>query len=66
MHDEEYIRINTVYYRNSISQVDSAKFLGVYIDRFLPWDEHIKINANRLARNIGIVRKLSHFCLLKC
>jgi len=45
---------------NSISQVASTKFLGIYIDQFLTWDEHIKITANKLAKNIGIIRKISH------
>jgi len=26
----------------------------------LTWDEHIKIIANKLAKNVGIVRKISH------
>jgi len=45
---------------NNISQVASTKFLGIYIDQFLTWDEHIKITANKLPKNIGIVRKISH------
>src|SRR6218665_4045633 len=45
---------------NNISQVASTKFLGIYIDQFLTRDEHVKIIANKLAKNIGIVRKISH------
>lgn len=35
---------------NNRSQVASTKYLGIYIEQFLTWDEHIKIIANKLAK----------------
>ena len=49
----------------SISQIASTNFLGIYIDQFLTWNEHIKIIANKLTKNIGIVRKISHLLSTK-
>src|SRR6218665_3619310 len=47
---------------NNIEQVKSTTFLGLYIDEHLTWNEHIKVTSNKIAKNIGIIRKIS--CLL--
>src|SRR6218665_2650807 len=44
---------------NNIEQVKSTKFLGLYIDEHLTWNEHIKVTSNKIAKNIGIIRKTS-------
>src|SRR6218665_530142 len=36
---------------NSMDQVISTKFLGIYIDQHLAWAEHIKIISNKIAKN---------------
>src|SRR6218665_953735 len=42
---------------NNIEQVKSTKFLGLYIDEHLTWNEHIKVTSNKIAKNIGIIAK---------
>jgi len=41
-----------------LEQVKCAKFLGVYIDEHLSWDNHIQEVACKVSRNVGILRKL--------
>ena len=41
-----------------LEQVKCAKFLGVYIDEHLSWDNHIREVACKVSRNVGILRKL--------
>src|ERR1043165_4473680 len=43
-----------------ISQVSSSKFLGVYIDQHLTWNDHIKNISAKVAKNIGILYRTSH------
>ena len=43
---------------NEIKQIKHATFLGVYIDERLSWDEHIKQVASKVAKSVGILRKL--------
>jgi len=45
---------------NNIEQVTYTKFLGLYIDEHLTWNTHIKITTSKLAKNIGIIRKISY------
>src|SRR6218665_1911979 len=42
-----------------ITQVVSIKFLGVYIDQHLSWKEHIKNISIKIAKNIGILSRIS-------
>ena len=41
-----------------LEQVKCAKFLGVYIDEHLSWDNHIQEVACKVSRNVGILGKL--------
>ena len=50
------IRINGTL----ISQVNQTKFLGLYIDEALTWDNHITHISSKISKSIGIIRKLSH------
>src|SRR6218665_1395532 len=43
-----------------IERVTNIKFLGVYIDECLTWTNHIDIIANKIAKNIGIIRKIAY------
>jgi len=45
---------------DEIEQVCSVKFLGVYIDERLTWDNHIQQVASKLSKNIGILAKLKY------
>src|SRR6218665_1737428 len=45
---------------SAITRVDTAKFLGVHIDETLTWTSHIKIIANKIAKNIRVIRRISH------
>jgi len=44
-----------------IKQVQSAKFLGVYIDQHLSWSEHISQVKTKISKNCGVLNKLKHF-----
>src|SRR6218665_131141 len=44
----------------AITQVDTAKSIGVYIDGTLTWTNHIKIIATKIAKNIGVILRISH------
>lgn len=43
-----------------VPRVDSAKFLGVHIDQNLKWNTHINETSKKLAKNIGIIRRISY------
>src|SRR6218665_2774396 len=43
-----------------IKLVSSTKFLGVYIDEHLTWDVHINIIANKIAKNLGVLRRIAY------
>lgn len=42
-----------------ITEVDSIKFLGVYIDKHLTWKAHINYIASKVAKNIGIISRVA-------
>ena len=46
---------------NVINQIKYAKFLGIYIDEHLNWKEHIKQVSSKVAKNIGVLRRLKPF-----
>lgn len=50
------ININGV----NIKQVVTSKFLGVILDEHLTWAPHIKVTASKIAKNIGIIRKIAY------
>jgi Reverse transcriptase (RNA-dependent DNA polymerase)/Endonuclease-reverse transcriptase len=50
------LRIN----EDSIAQVKTTKFLGVYVDQHMTWNEHIKNISNKIAKNIGILARASY------
>ena len=41
-----------------INQVESTKFLGVYIDSKLNWQQHIKCVKNKISKGAGIIYKV--------
>src|SRR6218665_2260204 len=50
---------------DEIERVDSTKFLGIYIDESLTWANDIKIIAHKIAKNVGIIRKIFHLLFTK-
>ena len=45
----------------TVSQVDSAKYLGIYIDSDLTFKEHVTHVLQKLSANSGVLRRLSHY-----
>jgi len=45
---------------SEISQVKSAKFLGVHVDEHLTWNVHIHNIEKKIAKNVGIMTKISY------
>ena len=43
-----------------ITQVNSTKFLGVYVDQHMTWKEHIHNIAIKIAKNVGILARTSY------
>ena len=46
--------------REALVEITSFKFLGIFIDSKLTWKNHINFISNKLARNIGIIKKLQN------
>ena len=55
-HDNCHISMNSNY----LQKADHVKFLGVYIDSNLSWNNHIHFVATTIAKGIGILSKLKH------
>ena len=52
-------------YRVSIASMDIArvyatKFLGMYIDSRLNWNEHILVTRKKLAKNVSVMNRVKH------
>lgn len=46
-----------------VNRVKSTKFLGVILDEYLTWSDHIHTIAGKLSRNIGIIYRVKNiFC----
>src|SRR5678815_3385273 len=44
-----------------IVQTECTKFLGVYVDRHLQWNEHITHVSKKLAKNISVLSRIKHY-----
>src|SRR6218665_2615019 len=44
----------------AIVQVKSAKILGVYVDEHLTWKDNIAHISNKIAKNVGILSRISY------
>ena len=53
--------MTTPSYLIEIKQVESTKFLGIYIDSNLTWITHIKHITTKIAKTTGILFKTRHF-----
>jgi len=45
---------------NTIQKVEYVKFLGVYIDQYMKWNEHISRKCNQISRTIGTLSRLKN------
>ena len=43
-----------------IKQVDSTKFLGVFLDQHLSWKTHINYISQKISKNIGVISRISY------
>jgi hypothetical protein len=48
-----------------ITEADYIKYLGVYIDKFISWDQQINHVKNKIAKNTGIINKLRNYLDIK-
>ena len=54
------IPINIKIDGSQITPVASVKFLGVYIDQYLNWNDHIQYISSKIAKTIGIINKIKY------
>ena len=52
--------ISIKFNNKKIFPVDSIKYLGMYIDKYLSWNIHIQQLSKKLSRANGILSKLRH------
>ena len=43
-----------------IPQVSTVKFLGLHVDQYFTWKNHIEIIASKIAKNIGVISRISY------
>ena len=46
---------------NNIERKSSIKFLGVMLDEHISWIDHVRTAENKIAKNIGLLNRESHF-----
>ena len=46
---------------NSLEQVNLMRYLGFYLDCNMSWKRHSDLVASKVARGLGIIRRLKHF-----
>src|SRR6218665_1512586 len=54
--------INLYLNKIPITRSHTSKFLGVIIDQFLSWKDHIAVVCKKVSKNIGIIAKIK-YCL---
>ena len=47
--------------KQPIKQVKSTTFLGVIIDEYLTWNDHIDLLTKKIIKSTGIISKIRHF-----
>ena len=46
---------------NNIERTSSIKFLGVMLDEHISWIDHVRTVENKIAKNIGLLYRVSQF-----
>ena len=58
-------RVRKIKLIRNIEQKNCIKYLGVYIDNNISWDQQITHVNNKIAKNTGIITKLGYYVDLK-
>ena len=53
--------VNIILNGNKVEQISHTQFLGIYIDEYLNWEEHIKQISAKVSKSIGVLWKLKPF-----
>ena len=56
-----YHNVTLIMNRKAIEQTTHVKYLGVFVDEHLNWNNHITHVAKKIGRGIGIMVKLRHY-----
>ncbi len=48
-----------------LEEINSTKFLGIYLDQRLSWETHVNTLCSKIASNIFALNKLSKFCSME-
>ena len=43
--------------KKTIKRQSSIKFLGILLNEYLSWKEHLKLTENKIVKNIGLIYK---------
>ena len=54
------ISTDIIFDNSPISRVNCTKFLGIFIDDKLSWNQHVNYICNLISRNVGILNKLKY------
>ena len=57
--------VNTILNGNRVEQISHIQFLGIFIDEYLNWEEHIKQISAKVSKSIGVLWKLKPFLTCK-
>ena len=59
-HKQQYINIDLQPSNNNIQRTKGAKFVGLYIDDNLKWDEHINMMKKEISTSFFAINKVKH------
>ena len=57
--------VNIILNDNKVEQMSHTQVLGIYIDEYLIWEEHIKQLSDKVLQIIGVLWKLKLFLTCK-
>ena len=57
--------VNIILNGNKVEQISHTQFLGIVIDEYLNWEEHIKQISAKVSKSIGVLWKLKLFLTCK-
>ena len=54
----KFKNISLTYDNDNIEIVDKFKYLGIKLDPYLPWNEHVKYMSSNISKRTGVIRRV--------